>query len=322
MTPEQVETHLHLWPALAGGTATLINLSENHTFRIDAADGLSHIIRVHRPGYQTEAAINSELAWLNALRNETDLPTITPLAGTDGKYTQKLGENATRQPVFAVRFAFEQGTEPTEKRAFGQLFSQLGELAAICHHHVTQWTLPKGFTRSNWTTNTILDADGLWGNWRAAPGVTSDVGETLSRLDKKLRADFETYGRSTDRFGLIHADMRLANILSHHGQPRLIDFDDCGFGWFAYDFGAAVSFFENDPQVPELQAAWLEGYRRRRAFSKQDEAMLPAAVMLRRMALQAWIGSHNETDLAKSQGVEFAQTTLVMAERYLSQGES
>ena len=42
---------------------------------------------------------------------------------------------------------------------------------------------------------------------------------------------------------------------------RVIDFDDCGFSWFMYDFATTVSFFEDHPQVPDLKDAWVEGYR-------------------------------------------------------------
>ena len=54
----------------------------------------------------------------------------------------------------------------------------------------------------------------------------------------------------------------------------VIDFDDCGFGWYFYDFGTAVSFFEDDPAVPEWQDAWVGGYRTRRPLAAADEDML------------------------------------------------
>ena len=50
-------------------TATLINVSENWTYRIDdPATGRSAALRVHRPGYHDAGEIESELAWLEALR--------------------------------------------------------------------------------------------------------------------------------------------------------------------------------------------------------------------------------------------------------------
>jgi Ser/Thr protein kinase RdoA (MazF antagonist) len=142
----------------------------------------------------------------------------------------------------------------------------------------------------------------------------------LDRLDAHLRAQLAAYGMGRDRFGLIHADMRLANLLVSDGVTRLIDFDDCGFCWFGYDFGAAVSFFEDSDTVPALRAAWLEGYRQFRPYEAEHEAMLDAMVMLRRMALLAWTGSHAETELAQSLHPTFAAGTAEMAERYLTTG--
>ena len=35
-------------------------------------------------------------------------------------------------------------------------------------------------------------------------------------------------------------------------QVKVIDFDDCGFGWYMYDAATPVSFYEHEPQVPGL----------------------------------------------------------------------
>ena len=58
---------------------------------------------------------------------------------------------------------------------------------------------------------------------------------------------------------------------------------------------------ETHPQVPDLRAAWLDGYRHVRAVSIEDEEEIDSFIVLRRMALLAWIGSHGETDLARDQ---------------------
>lgn len=317
MTPAQIESRLDLWSGLAGGRAKLINLSENHTFRIDTPDGKHHILRVHRPGYHTKPAIRSELAWLDALRTQTGLPTLTPIAGKDGALVQQFTPRTGENSIFVVRFAFEEGSEPEETGDLLGLFGDLGRLAAICHKHAENWQLPPGFVRPTWNASTILNVEGIWGDWRQAPDVQGSTQDILIRLDERLRTDLAAYGQKKHRFGLIHADMRLANLLIHKGKPRLIDFDDCGFGWFAYDFAAAVSFFEDSPQIPALKAAWLHTYRRERDFSAADEAAIDATILLRRMALLAWIGSHAETELAQLHAPNFAVGTAKLAEIYL-----
>ncbi|WP_421950566.1 phosphotransferase enzyme family protein [Pelagibacterium sp.] len=309
---------LLLWPGLEQGAATLINLSENHTFRIDRTDGGKTIVRVHRPGYHSRLAIESELAWMQALRRDAGLFTPQPLPGKNGALVQQAHFRGETRHM--VAFAFEEGAEPQVGEDLSAVFLQLGSLAARCHSHVTGWTPPQTFERQVWTDGAILDRDAIWGDWRSAPGVAGTVRSTLDRLDANLRTQLAGYGMARDRFGLIHADMRLANLLVSDGVTRLIDFDDCGFCWFGYDFGAAVSFFEDSDAVPALRAAWLKGYRLYRDYGPEHEAMLDAMVMLRRMALLAWTGSHAETELAQSLHSSFATGTAEMAERYLATG--
>jgi Ser/Thr protein kinase RdoA (MazF antagonist) len=98
---------------------------------------------------------------------------------------------------------------------------------------------------------------------------------------------------------------------------KVIDFDDSGFGWYMYDAATPVSFYEHEPQVPALLEAWKTGYRRVMDLPKADEDEIPTFVMLRRLLLVAWIGSHAETDLAKSMGLPYTEGTVGLCENYL-----
>src|SRR5690606_35078991 len=137
----------------------------------------------------------------------------------------------------------------------------------------------------------MLEPDGLWGDWRQAPGV-APVRHVLDEVTTRLHADLAAYGQSVERFGLIHADMRLANLLVGGPGAALLDFADSGFGWFMSDLGAALSFVALGPDAPALRAAWLEGYTALRPLADADLAIVDAMVLLRRMVLLAWIGTH------------------------------
>jgi Ser/Thr protein kinase RdoA (MazF antagonist) len=314
MAPSAVHSWLDRWAETAGGRAVLVNLSENHTFRIEGPAG-RFFLRVHRPGYQSAAAIESELAWVTALRAETSLPVPLPLPGRDGRFVQQLSSGGISR--HAVLFAAEPGREPTLVDDLGALFEMLGRYAATAHRHIEAFRRPPGFTRPRWDAGAILDSGGLWGDWRRAPHVEGRLAAILAELDRALRAELAAYGDAADRFGLIHADMRLANLLVDDERVTLIDFDDCGFGWFMYDFAAALSFHEEDPRAPEWRARWLAGYETVRPPTPADRAILDAMVLLRRMALLAWIGSHHETALARTHADGFAAGTARLAARYL-----
>lgn len=304
-----IEASLGLWTGTQGGRATLINLSENHTFRIDTPAGC-FILRVHRPGYQSAAAIESELSWLAALRGA--LPVPRPLPGRDGKLVQSLP-----MARHAVLFACEPGIEPAEDGDLAPLFAVLGRYAALAHDHAQHWSRPAGFTRPAWTAASILDPDGLWGDWRAAPGADA-VRAALTALDHTLRERLRDYGAGPDRYGLIHADMRLANLLVDGDHVTLIDFDDSGFCWFLYDLAASLSFVETRLDLRALIDAWVTGYTPVRPLGPADLAMIEPMILLRRMALLAWIGSHAETDLARKHAPRFAADTAALAAELLA----
>ncbi len=79
-----------------------------------------------------------------------------------------------------------------------------------------------------------------------------------------------------------------------------------------------VSFFEHTPEVPELLKAWVRGYRRIGTLSAEEENEIATFVMLRRLLLVAWIGSHSETELAQSMGVAYTGESIPLCEKYLS----
>lgn len=111
--------------------------------------------------------------------------------------------------------------------------------------------------------------------------------------------------------------MRLANLLVHRNETRLIDFDDCGFGWLMYDFAAAISFIEDDPRISDLKSAWLHGYQTVRHLSFEDIDEVGTFVMLRRIALLAWIGSHIDAPEPQSLAPGFAEVTAQLGKMWL-----
>ena len=117
---------------------------------------------------------------------------------------------------------------------------------------------------------------------------------------------------------MIHADLRLANLLIENGTVKVIDFDDCGFGWFLHDMASAVSFIEHKPITPSLIEAWISGYNKISVLRKEDIAEVDTFVMQRRLQLMAWLASHYESDPVKELSVGFADGTAALAEKYLS----
>lgn len=300
-----------------GVVPTLINISENATYRLDdPATGNRWALRIHREGYHSRTAIASELAWLAALKEANAANVPAPIRGLDGEFIQSQTAEGLARPRNVVLFAWEAGSEPASNDVAG--FEQLGETAAKMHKHVRSWKRPPWFERHAWNFETSLGTTPHWGRWRDGMGMTPEIerviGETVTLIEQRLAR----IGTGPDAFNLVHGDMRLANLLMDGGTVKVIDFDDCGFSWFLYDCATTVSFFEDAPEVPDLIKAWVRGYRRIGTLSPEQESEIETFVMLRRILLVAWIGSHSETDLARSMGVAYTQGTVPLCEHYLS----
>lgn len=302
----QLQAALPLWSI--SGTVRLLTISENATFVVDEAV----VLRVYRPDYRSRAEIESELAWIAAVQAKGIIETPALIPGCDGQIVQMV------EGRFVVAFAFVQGQEPIPDDDLPAWFEHLGAISARLHAHSRQWQPPAGFYRKTWAFETTLGPSGHWGSWRKCLGLDEAGRDVLARTVAAIEPLVAAYGSGPERFGLVHADLRLANLLVEGDRLTVIDFDDCGFSWFVYDFAASISFIEHLPIIPALQAAWINGYRRVARLSAEDEAMIPVFVMLRRILLTAWIATHSETPTAQALGEGYTRGTVGLAEEFLN----
>ncbi len=308
---------LPLFALSPGSQIKLLNYSENATYLIHPPDGIRRVLRINRPGYHPRAHIASELAWVNALKRDTGIITAEPIAGRDGEYVQYVWHPAVPEPRHCVLISFVEGREPDETNRVA-CFELLGGVTAQLHRHATAWKPSQSIQRHRWDFDAMLGPRALWGRWQNGLGMTSTKRLLLARVLPVLQKRISRIGFATERFGLIHADLRAANLLVHQDRVAVIDFDDCGHSWFIYDLAAALSFIETHPELCAYIESWLRGYTRVRKLSKLEIEEIPSFIMLRRLLLVAWIGSHADTVQAQAMGPAFTDDTCAMADKYLT----
>ncbi len=314
-----VEQGLPRWGLSPRTEVALLNLSANAIFGLrDPVGERDLVLRLHRVGYSSAAEIRSELAWIEALRRDNVVETAPLVAGHDGALVQRLPSPSGGPSRHAVAFARVAGKAPDQGDDLARWFEALGELTARLHAHAKAWRRPADFRRKVWDLPAMVGPDAYWGPWRAAVGLDSAGIAVLETALATIETRIARFGNGPERFGLVHADLRLANLLADGRHLRVIDFDDCGFSWFLYDCATAVSFIEREPIVPALVAAWVRGYRRLAPLAAEEVAEIPTFIVLRRILLTAWLASHAEIPFARQCGTAFTAGTVALAEEFLA----
>jgi Ser/Thr protein kinase RdoA (MazF antagonist) len=291
-------------------------LTENSTYRVSEQGRAPIVIRIYRPGGRPAVQIQSELAWMRALRSELGpmLPAI--IAGSDDSELVEVIRAGAVPSCFCVAFSLAPGSEPHEDD-LAAWFPRLGAITARFHQQARGWTTPTWFSRPTWDVSTTLGARPHWGPWSSSVPDAEERAH-LQRLADVVTTRLRRFGADAGRFGLVHADLRLANLVADGDDIQVIDFDDCGFSWYLYDLACALTFNEAHPDVDELIAGWVEGYRTIEPLSPADETEIATFLMLRRLMLSAYAGLRPDTELAHEMAQNrFAAETCTLAEGYL-----
>lgn len=272
----------------------LINHAENTTFRIRSIERDEQwVLRIHRPGYQSKAMIQSELDWLSALRESTSVVVPEPVVGHDSSYIQTVCVKGVPEARHCVLFTWIHGSF-VQDRGNPSYFRKIGHLTAELHEHVQCWEKPKHFVRHRLDADGLLSAKGIWGDPSRAPGLSEHERSILKEAIRCITSILDDWGTAPERFGLVHGDLHRGNVLLQKGKACVIDFDDSSFCWFVYDATVSLFFLWGSEQYDEALAAWLEGYRSLRTFTDEDVAMIPVFYVVRKLGLLAWLGMRDD----------------------------
>ena len=265
-----------------GQSPRLIRNRENAVFEITLPTGPA-ALRLHRMGYQSDAAIWSELWWCAALAAEgVAVPAALPNLRGDLLVTLSNGRKASVISWVkgeALGIAGEPFDLPLP--VLLDRHRALGRLVAEFHVATAQLTLPEAFTRPRWDIPGLVGEAPFWGRFWEHPEATPDQRATLIRARAFLRERLTDHA-TTALIVPIHADVLRENVLVNDHSLSLIDFDDSGWGFALYDLGTVLSQNLYEPAYPEIRDALMEGY------GTSDRAMVEIFTLARTCASVGW----------------------------------
>lgn len=316
LAPRVLEAALPIFGFDVDTSAELLPVSENVAYRLRPRCGPEVVLRISRPTGHEVRVRESELAWVLALGHDANAPVPAVSRSRDGEYLARVRPSGSELEFQVCVFEAVPGANPADDE-YATLMPQLGAITAGFHNHASQWQAPSWFKRPRWDVHAAFGAAPVWGDWRAGVPDRAER-EQLERVELYVRSRLDRFGQGGDRFGLIHADLRAANLLVHDGACRVIDFDDCGFGWHLYDLATALTFMEDHPDADQFVAAWLDGYRGVRDLPSEHEREIPTLMLFRRLLTIAFLGNNPDIDVSREMLPGLARRTCDWAEGVLS----
>jgi Ser/Thr protein kinase RdoA (MazF antagonist) len=272
--------------------ASLVPLAvnQNWMFRLRAGDGRQFVVRVNRPGMRTPLDVASEMAWLAALRRDTDLVVPDPLPDRASGHVQVLpDERGVLYPVSV--FGWIEGRNVGQRIDIA-LARGMGEAVGRLQEHADCFRPPEPFTTST------LDDVWAFGPEPAvlAPGAAPDPWfpasrrEAIRRAAARGQARIDALHARKDELRFLHIDLHMGNVRRQKGgRLALLDFDDSRWAHPVQDFAIPLFYLWHHEHGEALWDAYSAGYASVRGDVPAGRDVLYDLVAARQVDLVAFV---------------------------------
>lgn len=238
-------------------------------FIVDAMEG-RFTMRVHSSRTDVDA-LRSQLFWLTALRKEADLEVPEPVPAPDGSLFQPISLKDSDERRFCVLFRWMESERfeyiPEEKRT-PAMIENYGEFVARLHRQAESFIVPKWFKASRRDREGFRQQleSGFKEQWlELGKDLSESELEKYKEIGLKVLQTMDEMGEGSEVFGLCHNDIAAWNVLFHGDQPRLIDFQNWGYGYYLADMLRAMHL----ALKPSQYETFLRGYQRVRPLPER-----------------------------------------------------
>ncbi len=271
--------------------------SENVVCKITASAGDRLVMRLHRPGYNTRAELDSEVAFVDSLR-AFGVRTPRPLRAVEGGHYATVDVAGVDHEVGVISWVDgEPLGGPLDGGGGDRLvahYFEIGKIAAQVRAHNAVWKAPAGFVRRRWDADALMGPDPLWGRFWEAEPLTEQQRELFAEGRVHLHRVLAAVPVDAGHFGLIHSDLHLGNVMADGPELTVIDFDDCGHGWFVHELAVALHPVLGEPVEADARASLVAGYRTVHPLSDAEVAHIDTFLAVRSLMIIGWLAARPE----------------------------
>ncbi len=237
------------------GTDSLVYATEQN--------GVGAILKITPSNYRDFTAVHAETMVLNHLAHY-GAPVARAMPTADGQYAVPI-DNFT-----AALFQKLEGQEVSEEDTSPEMLRSWGNLLGRLHALVNFEEVPT-FKRHQWYEDSMLTLLERHMPSELQPRFTQ-VNQLLERI--------HTFPKSSNNYGIIHADFHAGNMLNVDGRLHAIDFCDCRYHWLMFDiarafYAATPSLDEAREFAPYFFEHFFSGYKMHLAVNAEDLSCIP-----------------------------------------------
>jgi Ser/Thr protein kinase RdoA (MazF antagonist) len=254
-------------------------------------DSRAYILRLAHSLRRSRSLIRGEVDWMSYLA-DGGTPVPRAILSDQGELVEAIDDG---HGAYFLATAFEKahGRPPWEVGWTSDLFVKYGQLLGRIHALSRRYEPPEGDgTRPQWDDPIMQDIE------RNLPATEAIVVSKYRGIMEHVRA----LPRDADSYGLIHFDAHEANLLiDNDGTITLFDFDDCAYGWFAYDIAVVLFYIVmGKDDIPGFtrgfMSHFLRGYAQENVLNPKWLREIPAFLKHREIDMYAVI--HRSFDVS------------------------
>lgn len=225
-----------------------------------------YILRVYRHAWRTEEAIRFELDLLRYLR-QRGASVSYPISTQSGESCFSIVTPIAQH--FAALFPYADGQAP------GGAFSVAESLLlgnTVAQIHAASDDFTSAHTRPCLDLAFLVDAS----IETITPFVDATYLAYLKQLQTRLEQNLPQIPHGQGRYGICIGDVNPTNFhINAQQQITVFDFDQCGFGYRAFEIGKFISAIHLHDKKQELSQAFVEGYQQVRLLSSDELSAIP-----------------------------------------------
>ncbi|MEM7347389.1 MAG: phosphotransferase [Chloroflexota bacterium] len=260
----------------------------NATLRVETADNQQFALRIHKPGIRRLIEIQSELSWLRALSEETNLVIPEIINAEEGNRIVTL-EKEEEHPIYhCVLFRWIRGRHIWRKPPI-DLAHKLGRVMGCLHAHADTFDPPTPFSQKRqgqvWSLGKPAALFPDEGN-----SYVSLARQTLSRRgSEKIQSYLDTLYETPKKLRFLHGDLHWQNVKLYQGALNIFDFDDAIWCHPAQDIAVPFRSMQRWDSYLDLWEAFQQGYEEERVWPVESDEQLATLIMARQFDILNWV---------------------------------